>query len=719
MDAVRRILVGVLMSPFLRPVSAQEAGVEALTGNIEVARLLDLAASRAGVTVQYDASELKGSTTIRQGSPLSDAELWDVSNQSLHLRGLTTVKTAGRDSFAVVKLADASALVTPVELAELDHRSGFAAVVYDSVHTPASNLAEQLGKLGAKPGTVSVLNERQLVLSDIRPRLLQILALTSRLDRPVTEMPVVEISLRASKPVEIVATVTQIMAKRQLAGAQPLKGEVLQSPRGDSVLVVAPESQGQAWRDLIESLDRGEIPTTAAYPTGRFDPEQVVSLLGAAVPGAGTGGWRVIPDALTGSVFVTATTVQHEAVKKIIDQLESTPPAPKSPVRSWKIQNRNVTEIQDLLQRLVVAGVVTEEPIAGSAPAAPAAAGPEVIAMPPPPRPDSSAQPMNVSPAPSTISGGLGDTVPVTLTIDEGTNTLIAIGPPSVLQQIDQLLKTADVRQPQVMLEVLIVTLSDTKALELGVELEQLITSGDVRTRLASLFGLGTRDGVGNRIGGDGSGFTGVVLNPGDYSVLVRALETINRGRALSMPKLLVANNQQATLNSTLSQPYISVNATNQLASQSYGGSSEAGTQVTIKPQIAEGDSLILTYNISLSAFVGAAADESVPPPKQQNQINSMATIPDGYTVVVGGIEVESDSRGINQVPGIGNIPVLGELFKRRSNNASRSRFYVFIRAGILRDRGFEDLRYISDQQLARSPGVDDGFPVVEPRIIR
>jgi general secretion pathway protein D len=307
---------------------------------------------------------------------------------------------------------------------------------------------------------------------------------------------------------------------------------------------------------------------------------------------------------------------------------------------------------------------------------------------------------------------------PLTLTSDEGTNTLIAVGEPRLLAQIEALLKTLDVRQPQVMLEVLMVTLSEGQTLSLGAEIEKFTIAGDARIRLSSLFGLSTRNPAGNLIPSAASGFTGSVLSPGDFSIVIQALQTLTKGHSLSVPKLLVGNNQQASLDSVTMQPYASLNATNTVSTTSYGGSADAGTTVSIKPQIAEGDHLVLEYSVSLSSFVGSAAASTLPPPKQQNKVQSAATIPDGYTVVVGGIELENDSKSVSQVPLLSQIPLLGEAFKSRSKTSSRSRFYVFIRANILRGRGFEDLKYISGRDVAKA-GVDDGLPVVEPRVIK
>jgi general secretion pathway protein D len=207
--------------------------------------------------------------------------------------------------------------------------------------------------------------------------------------------------------------------------------------------------------------------------------------------------------------------------------------------------------------------------------------------------------------------------------------------------------------------------------------------------------------------------------------VVIRALETLNEGRSLTMPRVLVSNNQEATINSVLQQPFVSVNASDTIATTSFGGTQDAGTTVTVRPQIAEGDHLVLDYSVAISNFVGEAIDASVPPPRQQNTLQSLVTIPDGYTIVVGGLEITTDAEGESRIPLLGSLPGLGELFKNRSNTSTRSRFFVFIRPTVLRHNGFEDLKYLSEQNWhgAGSPDAAAlnfrGWPEVEPRVIR
>src|SRR5690606_17238566 len=74
---------------------------------------------------------------------------------------------------------------------------------------------------------------------------------------------------------------------------------------------------------------------------------------------------------------------------------------------------------------------------------------------------------------------------------DEATNSLIAVGPPRLLERLGAMIETLDVRQPQVMVEVLLVTLNESETLDLGVELQALLDAGGTLYRLSSLFGLG------------------------------------------------------------------------------------------------------------------------------------------------------------------------------------------------------------------------------------
>lgn len=95
-----------------------------------------------------------------------------------------------------------------------------------------------------------------------------------------------------------------------------------------------------------------------------------------------------------------------------------------------------------------------------------------------------------------------------------------------------------------------------------------------------------------------------------------------------------------------------------------------------------------------------------------------MATLPDGYAVVVGGLDMESETEAESRVPFLGSIPILGNIFKSQGKTRMKNRFFVFIRCSVFRHTRFEDLRYVSTDDL-QVAGIEDGWPVVEPRVIR
>jgi len=734
--------------------------VTELSGQIDVTRLIDLSGQRLKLNIEYDANSLKsaGQVTLRLDAGLSDEELWTLTNRVLIARGFATVRVPGRSAYSVVKLADAPNVAGYAEAASGDPAPGYRTAVVRGKHRSTKELVDVISKVLSKPaGTVTTLKEGPnnglILISDVSVRIDQAMELVELVDAPSGPSQIEEIPVRNFSAQQLATSVAQLNAKQELVSGEKIIGEVLPTADGGSVLLVCDPARVAYWRGLIAQLDRRERAEMTTYTSRSFPAKDVGKLIEQAIKPSTSGSddrWRIVVDELTGSLIVTATPTQHAQIRSLIERLDSAPVASRRPMRSFVIRNRPVKEIQSILDQLIQSGMLAADT---ALPAPAGSSGPSGTTPWPPPnsplgptgqapattaaavaQPTSTPIPANTPPSSTAQSRPSNAYLPgsapksgsaeVSLSSDEGTNTLIAIGEPRVLAQIESILQTLDVRQPQVMLEVLILSLSDSQTLDLGIELEKLGGTGGTSTRVSSLFGLSTRDANGNVNAGNGLGLTGVVLNPGDFSVVLRALQTLNKGRSLSMPRLLVTNNQQATLDSVLEQPYASTNASNTVTTTSFGGSKPAGTQLTLKPQITggagggEGDHLLLDYSVSLSAFVGAAANSSVPPPRQENKLQSVASLPDGHTVVVGGIELNSDGKATNQIPGLGGIPVLGELFKSRSNNSSRSRFYVFIRANILRARGFEDLKYMGEVAASQA-GVDDGWPVVEPRIIK
>ena len=257
------------------------------------------------------------------------------------------------------------------------------------------------------------------------------------------------------------------------------------------------------------------------------------------------------------------------------------------------------------------------------------------------------------------------------------------------------------------MIEAQIVAVDTSDNFSLGVEVSIGDRQGDSQLFKFTSFGLSMVDANGNLTIDPATGFNGVLIEPDVADVIVQALVSHTRARVIASPKILVNDNQTGTLTSVNSVPFQSVNASDTVATTSLGGTQEAGTTIVVTPHINEDDHLQLEFDVEFSTFSDAGGTENLPPPRQIQSATSVVTIPDGGTIVVGGLKRFSDSDTFTGVPWLEKIPVLRELSSQTTESKTSTSFFLFIRPKILRDSRFRDLRYLSDieAQLAQIQG--------------
>jgi type II secretory pathway component GspD/PulD (secretin) len=681
-------------------------------GEVDLQLLLFAAADSVSTSVEFDPAKVTGTVYMQTHVGLRPEEVWDLANRELQARGLATIQPPDSTALRVVP-ADQAASLARLEGGDLaSAKAGYVRVLRPLVHITSDDVLETVRLLLSKPaGTIAATQDKHaLLIADYRPQVAQALRALEVLDASLIEPTVVEIPLAHTTPVALGALVDRLVQGRKAVTGLDLGGRALPLAESKSVLVIAPEAELPWWRETIARFDRPEPVSTIHYTPRRFGLADTAKLVEEVVrEGAPTESWRLVVDNLTGSLVISTTPRQHERINDLLNRVEATDQAPRNPMRAYAIQHRRVAEVLDLLQGLLDAGVLER----GAPPAAPTSTEPAD-------EPVQGATGQLVDQRPVAVGASPdGSEAEVTLVADEATNRIVAFGEGRLLDQLGLLIESLDVRPPQVLVEALVVTLTEDQSRQLGVELAKIGEEDGVLYSAASLFGLGVPDpalGVIPEVAG--AGFSGVVLDPGDFSALLRALETVNRGRTLTIPKVLVTNNQQAVLDSTVQTPYASVNATTTVATTSFGGTFDAGTSITVKPQVADADQILLEYTISLSSYSGASTDPNLPPPRQENKLQAVATVPDGSTVVVGGLEIDRETERETRVPWLGSIPLLGNLFKDRTAGTNKARFYVFLRCNVMKGENFEGLRWASQPVMAAA-GIHDDWPRLEPRVIR
>jgi general secretion pathway protein D len=727
-----------------QPAPPGDDGKTQLVGQIDLVRVVDLCAERLGVRVDYDPRAISGAFTLRDKVGLDSLELWSLLNEQLSAREMTTVRTAESGGFSVVKTATAAQATRAVSARTVEelHAAlgsepwpGFVVVQSGVRHRKASSIAKALqagSSRAGSGGSVTQLAEADvLVIADLRARVEDTLRLLELLDRPIDAV-VSEYPARSLTPSMLVSQAKEIVTKRDAVSGEKTPGDLLALTGKPTVQIVAPESSVEYWRTLLDGLDRvGTLVETRTYTPKVFPAKDVARLIEQVVRDAGPNAassspllpppgertptptavdtWRLVIDDLTGSLIITATAAQHARILELLDRLDATPADATQQVRVFAIKHRAVAQVAAALAELLdtesPAGTTSSTGLTGAATTSPSGSAGT-------PAPSSSSS----APRPVTSVGVGAQTNTARTTIDEGRNAIIMVADPRTIAQAEALLVTLDIPQPQVMVEVVLVSLSEGESNALGVELQKFGSLNGNAIQLASLFGASS----GGPTTTPGLGFTGTVLNAGDFTAVVKAFEALNDGRSTSIPRVLVGNNEEATFSSIAQQPTstVSTNTTSTTVT-GFGGFQDAGTKITIKPQIADGDRLVITYNVELSAFTSNPTG-GLPGARQQNSVNSVATLPDGHAVVVGGLEVMTETDDESRVPILGEMPLIGNLFKSRSTTSDRTRFFVLIRANVMRDSGFEDLKYVSGRTVERnSLDLDDGWPKVEPRVIK
>ncbi|MEM6777274.1 MAG: secretin N-terminal domain-containing protein [Planctomycetota bacterium] len=300
---------------------------------------------------------------------------------------------------------------------------------------------------------------------------------------------------------------------------------------------------------------------------------------------------------------------------------------------------------------------------------------------------------------------------------DVSTNSLIVYAPSSVQPMYAKLIQSLDQRRPQVLIEAKVIAISTTDDYTLGVEVSAGDREGVERLFKFSSFGLSeVNPDTGQLRIIPGLGFNGTLIDPDVADVVVRALATHEFSRVLAAPKILVNDNSTGTLESVVSVPFTSVNASDTVATTSLGGNQQAGTIITVTPHINEDDHLQLEFDVEFSTFTGEG-DNGLPPARQIDRVGSSVTIPSGKTVVVGGLKrlgIDNDFIGI---PWAEHIPVIRELTSRTDDTYRTTSFFLFIRPLVLRDSRFADLRYLS-QTEADEACIPGDYPTSRPELI-
>ncbi len=317
---------------------------------------------------------------------------------------------------------------------------------------------------------------------------------------------------------------------------------------------------------------------------------------------------------------------------------------------------------------------------------------------------------------------------------DPQNNQVFVKAPRRLQPQFARLIEKLDLRRPQVYIEALIVAISGNDGFRLAFE-TQLINAQGSGGVLNTAFGLGsftsgtgtnatngaftTRKNVATGL----AGFTGAIIKSEYVPVIINALASESKTRILARPQLLVDDNEEANVEVKDEQPTTtqSQSGSSSTTLTGFGGFEEAGTKLTVRPQISEGNYMKLEYTIELSSFQGTGTTSAngtvIPPPRLTNKVDSKSvTIPSDSTIVVGGLTSTQTGKTVIKIPLLGDLPIIGPLFSDTSTSTTDRTLYIFLTPRVMRDPTFNDLRLLTrGPQAILTPAEQPDLPPLKP----
>lgn len=526
--------------------------------------------------------------------------------------------------------------------------------------------------------------------------------------------------------------VTQVLRLNNISAAKlipvlrplvPQQAHMAAYAPSNAIIISDSASNISRIRDIIERMDQSAVQETDVVALRYAVAEDVVRMLEKlnateAKKNGGEVDVLLVPDKRTNSVLVTGDELQRARIGKLVAYVD-TPLEQTGNVRVVYLEYAQATEIAEVLTRVM----------------------------------------QNIGKLDTSDAGANRGAAANTATIeaDEGTNSLIITADADEMAAIESVIQRLDIRRAQVLVEAIIVELEVIDGQDLGLQwlfanddgfFGSSINASDTRAqRIAQAvvppsdsdstvttgdFDVGNLAGALSQTPGLSLGW-GVVDDDLSMTVILNALKEQTNANILSTPSLLTLDNQEAFITVGQQVPFITGSFTNTGANNGAQNPFQTierenvGITLTVTPQVNGGDSVVLDIEQEVNSLTGAtllASTAAADLITNERKIQTKVLAQDGRVVVLGGLIKDDVQNTEQRVPILGDIPVLGRLFRNDAVTVTKSNLLIFIRPTIIRDdadlAGATALkyRYIRDQQqLRRERGLmffgDDQVPVL------
>ena len=507
--------------------------------------------------------------------------------------------------------------------------------------------------------------------------------------------------------------VTQVIQVRNVSAAQlvpilrpliPQYGHLAAYPSSNMLIIADRAANVNRMARIIERIDQAgdaDIEVIRLEHASSADIVRVLNSLAGAQGAEGAGGAKIVTDDRTNSVLLSGEASQRLRLRALIAHLDT----PLESGGDTQVRYLRYADAEKIAAKLKEQAQGTAAAVAGGGQAAAAAASDQSIMI----------------------------------WAEPETNALVITAPPKVMRSLMQVIDRLDIRRAQVLIEAMLVEVSTDASRDLGVN---WIVDGSSDNFLVGLFNQAIGgvsladvaagyDAITNPPSDNDNGAArvtapgGFTLGAGrrqdsgtNFAAILRALASNGDTNVVSMPSVITLDNEEAQIKVAQEVPFVTGSYTN--AGQNAGAVNpfqtiqreEVGNILKITPQITDEDTVLLKIEQESSGIAAAASQVSSNDlVTNKRTISTRVLVDDGGMIVLGGLIEDRLTESESKVPLLGSIPLLGELFRTRSVQKTKSNLMVFIRPRIIRNAEQAAIEtntkynYIRNLQLNRNDG--------------
>lgn len=528
-------------------------------------------------------------------------------------------------------------VISPTRVSEEDAYKVFESVleVYGFAAVPSGSVIKIVPSVQARSKNIATLRANELPSGD---------------DKVVTQI----IALKHANADEVKNMLTPLVSKTSVLVAHVKSGILIATDYGSNISRLL---------DIIRSVDvPPDTEEMVSIPLRNASAENVAKALsqlfvaGPAQRGERPEQVKIIPFERTNTLIVFASKASVARVREVVQKLDADVPRNEGNLRVIYLQHANAEEMVKVLMNLP-----GDEKVGSKNTTAPSGK-------------------TSGAPAAPAISKE------IKIVADKETNALIITGPREEYEVVEDIIKKLDIPRRMVYLEALIMEVKVTKNFSIGVQWAdreghvQGGFSGNATSSYNALDGLAT--------GSLPPGFTLGVMDKGitigdvtfpNLGAVVNAYKSDDDVNVIATPQILTTDNKKATIKVGENVPYVTSKNTTSGTQQDYTNYEykDVATSLTITPQVNQAE--IVRLEIGVEVIKLKDTEATTTPSTFTRTADTTVVVHNEETVVIGGMIGQDTTTGDYKVPVLGDIPVLGWLFKSHGNKQEKTNLYIFI----------------------------------------